>query len=60
MKKQLMSHELPLPDHTGAIDHDEKIVSIRLSLENRNRDIDTENKHMDTKWARVRRSELGD
>ena len=60
LKKQLMSHEQPLPDHTGAIDHDEKIVSIRLSLGNRNRDIDTENKHTDTKWGRVRRNELGD
>ena len=60
LKKQLMSHEQPLPDHTGAINHDEKIVSIRLSLENRNRDIDIEDKHRDTKWGRVRRNELGD
>ena len=32
LKKQLMSHEQPLPDHIGAIDYDEKIVSIRLSV----------------------------
>ena len=32
LKRQLMSHEQPLLGHTGAINHDEKIVSIRLSI----------------------------
>lgn len=31
-KRQLMSHEQPFPGHVGAINHDEMIVSIRLSI----------------------------